>query len=98
MNGALRDRSARREAIRAGVPHLTVLDHDNLIAVSWSALYCFSLVLLVSAFNSVGIKPTVTVPLVIVVLPFVVGAVITALDRIFLQDDDDAPTLGGGCG
>ena len=57
------------------------LDHDNLRAVLWSASYCASLVLVAGAFSALGLTPTVTVPVVVVVLPFLVGAAFSIAGR-----------------
>lgn len=57
------------------------LDYDNLTAVLWSVGYCFSLVLFTGIFNALGIKPTVTVPVMVVVLPFLVGIALSILER-----------------
>jgi hypothetical protein len=58
------------------------LDYDNLTAVLWSLGYCLSLVLLTGVFDALGIKPTVTVPVMVVALPFLVGIALSILERL----------------
>jgi hypothetical protein len=58
------------------------LDHDNGVSVLWSVSYCVSLVLVAGSFDRLGLEPTITVPVVVVVLPFLVGAVVSIFDRL----------------
>ncbi|MSP81778.1 MAG: hypothetical protein EXQ94_02315 [Alphaproteobacteria bacterium] len=58
-----------------------MIDRDNLMAVAWGVLYGTSLVLCIGAGDAFGIAPTVTVPLVVVVLPFVVGLALRGIER-----------------
>lgn len=48
------------------------MDRQNLLAVAWAWLYCFSLVVGSAAMDTWGVTPFVIVPLAVVVLPFLV--------------------------
>ncbi len=48
------------------------IDRQNLRAVAWAWLYCFSLVVGTGALDSLGVTPFVIVPLAVVVLPLLV--------------------------
>ncbi len=52
---------------------MEILDRDDFIAVAWSVLYALSLVLVSGTFHSLGIAPTITVPVVVVALPLALG-------------------------
>ena len=65
------------------------LDHDNKIAVLWSVGYCLSLVLIAGLFDGLGLKPTITVPVVVLVLPFLIGAAVSVLDRPHSENSND---------
>jgi hypothetical protein len=67
---------------------MKLLDRDNLAAVLWSAVYCFSLVLLAGVFDDLGITPAITVPVAIVVLPIVIGGALAKLERSILGKAD----------
>ena len=49
------------------------MNRENTLAAAWASAYSFSLVLVVALFDHLDIKPFYTVPLVIVVLPFLVA-------------------------
>jgi hypothetical protein len=57
------------------------LDRDNAFAVAWGVLYSFSVVLVAGLFDAVGVDPTITVPVVVVVLPIVAGWFLSAIER-----------------
>ena len=57
------------------------LDHDNRVAVLWGITYCASLVLVAGAFDALGLTPSVTLPVVVIVLPFLTSALISVLDH-----------------
>ena len=63
---------------------MTLVDRDNFAAVAWSAVYCFLLVLIAGVFNALEIQPAVTVPVVVLVLPVVLGLLSARLERKLL--------------
>ncbi|MBM3518612.1 MAG: hypothetical protein FJX56_12250 [Alphaproteobacteria bacterium] len=60
---------------------MRLLDRDNAIAVAWGVVYAFALVLVVGTLDALGVAPTVTVPVVVVVLPIACGLAIAAIER-----------------
>ncbi len=50
-----------------------MMNRENALAAIWAFAYCVSLVLAVALFDHLGVEPYWTVPLVIVVLPFLVA-------------------------
>lgn len=49
------------------------MNRENLLAATWASAYSVSLVLVMGLFDRYGVKPFYSVPLVIVVLPFLVA-------------------------
>ena len=65
-----------------------LLDRDNFAAVAWSVTYTLLLVLTVGAFHWLGIVPAVTVPVVVVALPFAVGGLFMIVEWVVPGRDD----------
>ena len=58
-----------------------VIDRDNIVAVAWGALYSIFAVLTAGALHLVGVRPTVTVPVIVIVLPILLGGLIFVIER-----------------
>jgi hypothetical protein len=58
-----------------------VIDRDNLVAVAWGALYSILAVVTSGALDGVGIRPTITVPVVVLVLPVLIGCLLALFER-----------------
>jgi hypothetical protein len=58
-----------------------VIDRDNLVAVAWGALYSIFAVLTIGALDRLGIPPTITVPVVVIVLPILIGCLLALIER-----------------
>lgn len=63
------------------VPSRWLVDRDNAVSVAWGVGYCFALVLSVWTFDVLGISPAVIVPVVVFVLPLVVGWAIYLVEQ-----------------
>ncbi|KAA3630581.1 MAG: hypothetical protein DWQ08_06165 [Proteobacteria bacterium] len=49
------------------------MNRENALAATWASAYCVCLVLAMGLFDRLGVEPFYSVPLVVVVLPFVVA-------------------------
>ena len=58
-----------------------LIDRDNLVAVLWAVLYGFALILLLGALDSLGMTPSIGVPIGVIVLPILIGLALVPVDR-----------------